>query len=140
MLKPYVQCFESHQVLPASYASTCFLLSLSFVLPSHISRISGKFGKQLPKDGGHKTVPRTQYGHRRCALLTLPQAEHLFKFVTSFNALPAMNRWRFFMCDVFFFGTARNIDSHIPDSNDGMFSEMAAGRANGSSEGSGRYN
>ena len=43
------------------------------------------------------------------------------------------------MWEVFFFGTARNIDSQTPDSNDGMFKEMvAAGTANSSSEGSGR--
>lgn len=41
--------------------------------------------------------------------------------VTSFNALPAMNLERFLLCDVFFFGTARRIDSHISASNDGRF-------------------
>ena len=33
--------------------------------------------------------------------------------LTFFNALPAICRCLFFMCDVFFFGTARRMPSHI---------------------------
>lgn len=76
-----------------------------------------------------RSLPFTQYGHNKCALLTFPHAEHLFKLVTSFNAFPAINLERFFICDVFFFGTARSIDSHIPESRDGMLNCTAAGRA-----------
>lgn len=45
----------------------------------------------------------------------LPQPGHFTTSVTSFNALPAICLCRFFMCDVFFFGTARSIDSQMPD-------------------------
>lgn len=31
-----------------------------------------------------------------------------------------MNLWRFFLCEVFFFGTALSIDSHKPDKMDGI--------------------
>jgi hypothetical protein len=62
-----------------------------------------------------------------CALFSRPQAEHLFSAVTSFKALPAICRCRFFMCDVFFFGTARRTDSHISRSK----SETPANAANG---------
>lgn len=65
-------------------------------------------------------ISLTQYGHNICARFTLPQAEHLLKFVTSFNAFPAMNLCRFFLCEVFFFGTALSIDSHKPDKIDGI--------------------
>lgn len=71
--------------------------------------------------------PSTQKGHSKCALLTLPQAEHLFKAVTSLNALPARNLWRFFLCEVFFFGTARIIDSHISASIAGTKDRVARG-------------
>lgn len=40
-----------------------------------------------------------------------------------------MKRERFFMCEVFFFGTARNTDSHRPASDAGMFRWIAAGMA-----------
>jgi hypothetical protein len=41
------------------------------------------------------------------------------------------------MCDVFFFGTALSIDSHIPSSNPGTLSCMAEGTANDSDGSSG---
>ena len=31
-----------------------------------------------------------------------------------------MNRWRFFLCDVFFFGTARRTESHNPARTEGI--------------------
>ena len=74
-------------------------------------------------------LPATQYGHNKCALLTFPHAEHLFRAVTSFNPFPAMNLWRFFLCEVFFFGTARSIDSHSPGSIGGIFKLMEMGTA-----------
>jgi hypothetical protein len=77
--------------------------------------------------GSHYYLLWTQYGHRRCALFTFPQAEHLFSAVTSFNAFPAICRCRLFECGVFFLGTARRIDSHIPDRRDGMLRFRAAG-------------
>jgi hypothetical protein len=49
----------------------------------------------------------TQYGHSTCALFVLPHALHLFKAVTSRRCFPeASNRCRFFICEVFFLGTA----------------------------------
>ena len=40
--------------------------------------------------------------------------------MTSFNAFPAICLCLFFMCDVFFFGTALRTDSHISSSNEGI--------------------
>ena len=64
--------------------------------------------------------PPTQKGHRRWALFMVPHAEHLFKEVTSFKPLPAKKRDRFLLCEVFFFGTARRIDSQRPPSREGI--------------------
>ena len=68
-----------------------------------------------------------------CMRLTLPHAEHLFKAVTSFRPLPAMNRWRFLRYDVFFFGTALSMPSHISvrEGNEGSESDGIASPANG---------
>lgn len=55
----------------------------------------------------------------------------MHKFVTSLSAFPAICLCLFLECDVFFFGTALRIPSHIPSSNDGMdgrFKDIA-GRA-----------
>ncbi|OAA57450.1 hypothetical protein SPI_07109 [Niveomyces insectorum RCEF 264] len=60
-----------------------------------------------------------QYGQRWCIRFTRPQAGHLHNELTSFSALPAICRCRFFMCEVFFLGTARRIDSQMSPSNDG---------------------
>lgn len=72
-------------------------------------------------------LPLTQKGHNRCALFTFPQAEHLFRAVTSFSPFPAKNLWRFFLWEVFFFGTARRIDPHSPASIDGTSSPVNTG-------------
>jgi len=79
------------------------------------------------------TIPSTQYGHNICARFTLPHAEHRFSAVISFNPFPAMNRCRFLRYDVFFFGTAFNMPSHISpsDGNDGSESDGIASAANG---------
>jgi len=77
-----------------------------------------------------KSLPATQYGQRKCALFTCPQAEHLFNAVTSFIPFPAICLCLFFICEVFFFGTALSTDSHIPSSNPGTLSCMAEGIAN----------
>lgn len=69
-----------------------------------------------------------QVGHNVCIFLVLPHEGHLLRFVTSFRPLPAICLCRFFMCDVFFFGTAFRIPSHISSSSEGMF-WMAAGIA-----------
>ena len=74
-----------------------------------------------------KNVPVTQYGHSKFALFTFPQAEHLFKLVTSFRAFPAMNRWRFFRWEVFFLGTARRTASQISASIGGIFNVIHIG-------------
>jgi len=54
----------------------------------------------------------TQYGHKTCILFVRPQLGHSHNSTTSFKALPAICLWRFFMCEVFFFGTARSTESH----------------------------
>nr|POE82373.1 hypothetical protein CFP56_72521 [Quercus suber] len=69
----------------------------------------------------------TQYGHRTCALFGRPQALHLFNAVTSFNALPAICRCRFFIWEVFFLGTARKSPSQRSANRPGM-GESAAGK------------
>ena len=43
----------------------------------------------------------------------------------SFKAFPAICLCRFFMCEVFFLGTARRIDSQISDSRDGSTAATA---------------
>lgn len=62
----------------------------------------------------------TQCGHSICALFVRPQPEHVLSAVTSLSALPAICLCLFFMCDVFFFGTARNTDSQMSDTSDGI--------------------
>lgn len=58
-----------------------------------------------------------------------PQAGHLFRDVTSFNAFPAICLDLFLEWDVFFFGTAFSIDSHSPSNNPGTLSCIAEGIA-----------
>jgi len=82
----------------------------------------------------------TQYGHNTCALFTFPHAEHLFNAVTSLIPLPAMNLCLFFMCDVFFFGTARSTDSHMSPSSDGIAAIDAKGIGILTKEGNGCCN
>ena len=82
----------------------------------------------------------TQYGHNTCALFTFPHAEHLFNAVTSLIPLPAMNLCLFFMCDVFFFGTARSTDSHMSPSSDGIAAIDAKGIGILTEEGNGCCN
>lgn len=64
-------------------------------------------------------VPFTQLEHRTCGLFGWPQDGHVLKFLISFNALPAICRCRRFMCEVFFLGTARRMDSQMSVRNDG---------------------
>ena len=45
-------------------------------------------------------------------------------FLTSFSALPASCRCRLFMCDVFFFGTARSTPSQMSARRAGIFSDI----------------
>lgn len=73
-------------------------------------------------------VPLTQYGHKTCILLGLPHAEHLFNEVISFNLpLPlCMYRCRFFICEVFFLGTARRTDSFNDSHRSWTVVEIAA--------------
>jgi hypothetical protein len=63
-----------------------------------------------------------------CIFFVPPQAGHLLRFVRSFKALPAICLCLFFMCEVFFLGTALRMPSHMSPSNEGML-EMAAGIA-----------
>lgn len=62
-----------------------------------------------------------------------PHPEHFTIEVTSFRPLPASCLCLFFIWDVFFFGTARSIDPHIPWSKDGnvamgVFGKFVASR------------
>lgn len=68
-----------------------------------------------------------------CARFVRPHAEHRFSDVMSSMPLPAMNRVRFFMYDVFFLGTAFRMPSQISPSegNDGSDSDGMASAANG---------
>lgn len=72
------------------------------------------------KMGFKLAIPLTHVGHRTCDLFGSPQPGHLLKLFTSFNALPAICRCRFFMCEVFFLGTARRTDSQRPAKNEGI--------------------
>lgn len=67
------------------------------------------------------------------ARFTRPHAEHLFSDVMSLISLPARNRVRFFMYDVFFLGTALRTPSQISpsDGKDGSDSDGMASAANG---------
>ena len=105
------------------------LLSPFLILPFRSTYLGSLYYPVSLASASHAAVdqPSTQNGHSKCALFTLPQAEHLFKAVTSFNALPARNLCRFFLCDVFFFGTARSIDSHSPLSIEGSLKCDVAG-------------
>lgn len=85
-------------------------------------------------------LPFTQYGHNTCPLFKCPQAEHLFNDVTSFSPLPAICLCLFFMCDVFFFGTARRIDSHKPSINPGILRCIAKGSDSANEGSTGRDN
>jgi len=84
-------------------------------------------------DGEHfHVLLDVQLGHRWCILFVSPQAGHLQSDVTSFSAFPAICLCLFFICDVFFFGTAFNIPSQIPsriDGNDGSPSWKDTGTA-----------
>lgn len=69
--------------------------------------------------------PATQYGHSMCAFFGFPQAGHRTRLLTSFSALPANCLCLFFICEVFFFGTARSMPSHISEMASGMFKVIA---------------
>ena len=51
---------------------------------------------------------------RVCNNFKSPQASHRVIFFLSSSAFPMSCRFRFWECVVFFFGTARRIESHIP--------------------------
>lgn len=70
-----------------------------------------------------------QYEHKKCILLTRPQAGHLQSPVTSSRALPAFCLLLFLLYDVFFFGTAFSIPSHSPSNNLGRLRLMAGSAA-----------
>lgn len=72
-------------------------------------------------------IPATQCGHKICARFTCPQPEHVLRFFTSFRALPAIWRWRLFMWETFFFGTARRTESQISESRPGMVNDNPTG-------------
>ena len=63
----------------------------------------------------------TQNGQSTCALFALPHALHLFNAVTSLRCFPAaICRCRFFMCEVFFLGTALRIPSQRSENSEGI--------------------
>lgn len=82
--------------------------------PCHMSLISAPCQLCECLKATNETLPRTQYGQSKCARFVVPQAGHLLRCVTSLSAFPARNRCLFFMCDVFFLGTARSIESQRP--------------------------
>jgi hypothetical protein len=59
-----------------------------------------------------------------CAFFGRRHAGHWTRLWKSFNALPANCLCLFFICEVFFFGTALNIPSHISEMTPGMFKVM----------------
>lgn len=63
-------------------------------------------------------------GHKVCIFFMPPQVGHLFRFVTSFRALPAICLCLFFMCEVFDFGTALSIPSHMSPKIEGIPATM----------------
>lgn len=79
-----------------------------------------------PEEGS--SLPLTQYGHKRCARFGSPQPEHLLMLVTSLSPFPAICLCLFFMWEVFFFGTARSIESQISDRISGTLRLNGAGR------------
>lgn len=117
--------------LRPSLGCLLFLLFRCCVFPHAPNLWKYHVSYQIEFSRGSRDQPSTQYGHNRCALFTFPQAEHLFRAVTSCNAFPAKNRWRFFRWEVFFFGTARNIDSHSPAKMDGTSKRKASGMTKG---------
>ena len=56
----------------------------------------------------------THEPQRVCSSFKSPHASHRVIFFLSFIAFPTSCRFRFWECVVFFFGTARRIESHIP--------------------------
>ena len=75
-------------------------------------------------------LPLTQLGHRRWARLIWPQPGHLLRLFTSLRAFPAICRWRFFMWEVFFLGTARRTESQRSERSDGILREIETGCRN----------
>ena len=75
-------------------------------------------------------IPLTQFGQRRWARLIWPPPGHLLRLFTSLRALPAICRWRFFMWEVFFLGTARRTESQRSDRRDGILREIEIGCKN----------
>ena len=92
------------------------LASLFIISLSSVSRVSMR--AISPRLGPYSLA--VQCGHRWCILLISPQAGHLHREFTSFNALPAICLCLFFMCDVFFLGTALRIDSQMSSRIDGI--------------------
>lgn len=73
-------------------------------------------------------IPCTQWGHSVWARLIWPQPGHRLRLFTSFKALPAICRWRFFIWEVFFFGTARRTESQRSASRGGTVIVMGRAR------------
>jgi hypothetical protein len=112
-----------HEVASGSLAGGFYGALLIPCLSDFYCRVSSAYRGEL-----ELCLPETQYGHRKCCLFGFPHAGHLLMAVISFNLLLCIKRFRFFMCDVFFFGTAFRIPSHMSDSIEGI--EMAvAGNA-----------
>ena len=118
------QCRTLPRMIQVLVAATPFSHSFALIFVTsgpllHIPRIA------RPSQTKHSQAKQVshllpmQFGHSRCALFTAPHAEHLFSAMTSCRPLPAINRWRFFLCDVFFLGTARSSPSQRPPSIEG---------------------
>ena len=101
----------------AQYFVSFVSLTSPFIIPlSPVFQVSIRAGSARP--GSYSLA--VQCGQRWCIRLTSPQAGHLHRELTSLNALPAICLCLFFMCDVFFLGTAFRIDSQISSRMDGI--------------------
>ena len=109
-----------HSCRPRSHHSAASSLGLLGVPVHHPpeSCFPGQCPCDPARSGSYSLA--VQCGQRWCIRLISPQAGHLHRELTSFNALPAICLCLFFMCDVFFLGTAFRIDSQMSSRMDGI--------------------
>lgn len=121
----------------------CGILSQSVVIPStnprYYSTIPVVSSPALPAQIYEITaasllhtslMASTQCSHSIFFRLIPPQAGHRLSATTSCKAFPANCRIRRFEWLVFFFGTARRIDSNSPGASEGMVRRIVVGITN----------
>ena len=101
-------------------AASTFCLSIAACAHWPLMSMRRTISLRAELNGYKLAIPLTHSGHRTCDFFGSPQPGHLVKLFTSFNALPAICRCRFFMWEVFFLGTARRTDSQRPARNEGI--------------------